>query len=95
MTAKIELTKAAKKGFEKAPIQAKAKFLAWSLAVEEQGLAKVRLQKGYHDEPLRGQLKGLRSIRLNDQWRAFYVVKADGLIELIEVTEINPHAYKK
>ena len=42
------------------------------------GLRETRKIKGYHDEPLQGDRKGQRSIRLNKAYRAFYIVKEDG-----------------
>ena len=36
--------------------------------------------KGFHDEPLRGQRHGQRSIRLNRAYRAIYVISSDGSI---------------
>lgn len=64
--------------------------------VESQGLKIARSSKGFHDEPLRGERKGQRSIRLNIQWRAIYETKIEyGVekIELVEVIEVTPHKY--
>ena len=47
-----------------------------------------------HDEPLRGQREGERSIRLSRQWRAIYRVLADGNAEFIEIQEVSPHDYQ-
>ena len=35
----------------------------------------------------------LRSIRLNKQWRAIYIIKGNGTIEFVKVTEVTPHEY--
>jgi len=62
-------------------------------SVESKGLEEVRRQPGWHDEPLKGQRRGQRSIRLNRQWRAIYVVLSDGTVEFCEVREVTPHDY--
>lgn len=94
MIKQIQITKDAQKDLKKAPNQIKRKFFVWVAAVEEQGVEQVRKTSGFHDEPLHGKRKGQRSIRLNDQWRAFYIIN-NGTIEFIEVIEVNPHDYKK
>ena len=70
------------------------KYIAWIKLIEKKGLMETRKIKSFHDEPLVGDRKGQRSIKLNDQWRAFYIIKNDK-IEFIEVFEVNPHDYKK
>ena len=57
------------------------------------GLEEVRKRPGYHDEPLLGDRRGQRSIRLNRSWRAIYVILSDGRIEFVEVQEVNKHEY--
>lgn len=44
----------------------------------------MRKIPGYHDEPLKGDLKGLRSIRLSKGYRAYYVVVKD-TVEFLRV----------
>ncbi len=41
-------------------------------SVEKQGIREVRKIPGYHDEPLRGDRKAQRSIRLTKAYRAIY-----------------------
>ncbi|STX81627.1 Plasmid maintenance system killer protein [Legionella busanensis] len=53
----------------------------------------TRKSPGWHDEPLKGERAGQRSIRLNKQWRAIYILKKDSTIEFIEVMEVTPHDY--
>lgn len=65
----------------------------WIELVKKIGLREVRKIKGYHDEPLYGNRKGQRSIRLNRSYRAIYQVTEDGDIELITIIEINKHKY--
>lgn len=49
------------------------KFAAWVQSVELVGLEEVRKVAGFHDEALKGNRKGQRSIRLNRAYRAIYV----------------------
>ena len=53
------------------------KLLAWVGNVEAKGLEEVRKLPGYHDEPLKGQRQGQRSIRLSRAYRAIYVVRGE------------------
>ncbi len=57
----------------------------------------MRKRKGYHDEPLKGDRLGQRSIRLNIQWRAIYETtigtNKEPVIELVDVVEVTPHKY--
>jgi proteic killer suppression protein len=69
------------------------KFFAWVTAVRIAGLRSVRSRPGFHDESLRGDRQGQRSIRLNQAWRAIYVEHHDGALELIEVIEVTHHEY--
>lgn len=75
------------------PSYLQQKFRAWLIAINKSGIEEVRKQKGWHDEPLYGKRKGERSIRLNKKWRVIYVVKQNGSIKCIEVTEVMPHEY--
>ena len=69
------------------------KFRIWVALVEESGIREVRKHKGFHDEPLKGQRQGQRSIRLNRAYRAIYAERESGELELIEVLEVNKHEY--
>ena len=92
----VILTKHAIKDLKIVPEYIKVKFLTWAKAVELFGLQKVRINPGYHDEPLRGEREGQRSIRLSKGYRAIYVTyhNKDGLItEIVEVQNVNKHKY--
>ncbi len=91
----IQISKTATKTLTKVPQHIREKFTAWVVAVQKDGLAKTRKQPGWHDEPLHGERVGQRSIRLNKQWRAIYLISKDGTLELIQVIEVTPHEYKK
>lgn len=69
------------------------KFRIWVAMLEESGVREVRKHKGFHDEPLKGQRSGQRSIRLNRAYRAIYIERCDGEIEFVEVLEVNKHEY--
>jgi proteic killer suppression protein len=87
--------KALSKG--KVPQPIITKLQRWVSDVEMNGIAEARKRPGYHDEPLAGDRKGQRSVRLNDQWRAIYVMKVDASgetkVEFVQVEEVTPHAY--
>ncbi|MDR3490558.1 MAG: type II toxin-antitoxin system RelE/ParE family toxin [Gammaproteobacteria bacterium] len=89
----VKITKLAVKNLKRTPLHIQEKFRAWLVAVNKAGLAETRKRPGWHDEPLHGDRKGQRSIRLNKQWRAIYLIKDDGTIEFVEIIEITPHDY--
>lgn len=93
MITTINITKAALKDLHRTPIYIQQKFRAWLEAVNKSGLIETRKHPGWHDEPLQGNRKGQRSIRLNKQWRAIYLLKEDGAIEFVEIIEITSHDY--
>ena len=62
------------------------------MAVEHDGLDEVRKVPGYHDEPLKGDRAGQRSIRLSRSYRAIYEVKNDA-VEFVSVEEVSKHEY--
>ena len=88
----VKLDKA-RKQIKRLPVYIKVKLLDWAKAVEADGLRKVRKMKGYHDEPLKGERKGQRSIRLSKAYRAIYREENDGTVNLIIVEEVNKHEY--
>ncbi len=87
------LTEAAKKDLRKVPAYVGMKLQLWASAVSIYGLDEVRKISGYHDEPLKGDRKGQRSIRLSQSYRAFYVIRDDGTARLAAVIEVNNHKY--
>jgi toxin HigB-1 len=89
----VQITRNALKDLKKVPKYLQEKFSAWVIAVNHVGLEETRKRPGWHDEPLVGNRKGQRSIRLNKQWRAIYIVKDNGIIEFVEVMEVMPHEY--
>lgn len=82
-----------KKQLRKVPVHIVDALQAWADKVEVFGMAEVRKIKGYHDEPLKGDRKGQRSVRLSRQWRAIYEEHDQDEIHLVVVEEVTPHAY--
>lgn len=78
---------------KKTPLHIKEKFYKWVKQVKEIGLSEVRKIKSYHDEPLHGNRENQRSIRLNNAYRAIYIIKKDNTIKFAMVQEINKHDY--
>ena len=82
-----------KKELKKHPKHVLAKLAGWIQAVNQYGLREVRKIPGYHDEPLKGDRKGQRSIRLSKAYRAIYIIDDSGNTEIVEVIEVNKHDY--
>ena len=89
----IELTKDAQKDLIKVPLYIKEKLLLWVDSVERMGINKVRTIPGLHDEPLKGNREGQRSIRLNKAYRAIYIENKQKEIVIISIIEVNKHEY--
>jgi toxin HigB-1 len=68
------------------------KLAAWVEAVETTGLESVRKVPGYHDEPLKGDRHGQRSVRLSLAYRAIYMICNDHM-EFVSVEEVSKHDY--
>ena len=65
------------------------------LIVGPSGIGKSSLiNAGLIPQLNQGKLKGLRSIRLSDGYRAYYRIKLDE-VEIVLVLEVNKHDYKK
>ena len=92
-TYKVIITEPAKRNLKKVPHYIAIKLYQWVDAVSHDGLLEVRRISGYHDEPLHGQRKGQRSIRLNRAYRAIYELTLSGQMDVIEVVEVNKHDY--
>ena len=90
---KVLWSKQVGKQLDKLPEVIVRKFYAWVTSVQLSGLREVRRLPGFHDEPLKGQRAGQRSVRLNKAYRAIYIENNDGTLEFIEVIEVNKHEY--
>ena len=94
-TNKVVINYQTAKKLRKLPTHIIEKLQTWVMMVEIYGILEARKVKSYHDEPLKGERENQRSIRLNKAYRAFYVEKNNGDIELnyIEIIEVNKHEY--
>lgn len=79
------------KVIKKIPKEIQKRYEVWKRIIELEGIEGLRNIKGFHDESLKGDLKGLRSSRLNIQWRVIYEIEKTEL--KVYVVEINPHKY--
>ena len=89
----VWLTKFAEKQLKKLPKNIVAAYYSWVKTVEIDGIRKTRTLPGYHDEPLKGDRKGQRSVRLNKAYRVIYEETESGNVILIGVQEVNKHEY--
>lgn len=48
--------------------------------------------RGYHDEPLKGDRIGQRSIRLSRAYRAIYEIRGD-TAAFVSIEEVGKHRY--
>lgn len=94
MIKRVILSKNAKKDLQKVPKYVALLLQDWTEDVEDRGLEEVRKTSGYHDEPLKGDRIGQRSIRLTKAYRAFYRILDEEII-FAYVEEVNKHEYKK
>lgn len=90
---KVYATKKAIRDLKRAPLQIKERFQVWVDAVETVGMNQLRRRAGLHDEPLRGNRAGQRSVRLNRQWRIIYCENEQNDLVVVRVEEVTPHAY--
>ena len=93
MLARVLISRHADRDLQRVPLYIRNKLIAWAHFVQDRGLRMVRLMSGYHDEPLKGDRKGQRSIRLSIHYRAIYTVAVDGAIEIVTVQEVTKHDY--
>ena len=93
MKYRVGWTKVVEKQLHRIPSYLRDKFMAWALVIERIGLPEVRKLPGYHDEPLKGDRMGQRSVRLNRAYRVIYVERANREIHIIEVLEVSKHEY--
>ena len=92
MIRRVELTKLAAKQLRRLPRHIVDNLAIWVAAVEQEGLEEIRKVPGYHDEPLKGDRAGQRSIRLSRAYRAIYEIKGE-TAKFVSVEEVNKHQY--
>ena len=89
----VKLSEKVEDDLRKVPAHVAFKLQSWISGVKIHGWREIKKIPGYHDEPLKGQRVGQRSIRLNRSYRAIYIKNKHGVVEFIEVTEVNKHEY--
>ena len=87
----VSSTKRFEKELKKVPEFIRKKVIFWIFLVETNGLAEVAKSPGFHDEPLKGERKGQRSVRMNKAYRLIYRVIEDRVH--IELLEVHKHEY--
>jgi proteic killer suppression protein len=92
MIRQVEFTKLAARQVRKLPRHILKNLMIWVTAVELDGVEEVRKVPGYHDEPLKGERAGQRSIRLSRAYRAVYEIK-EGAAKFVSVEEVSKHDY--
>jgi proteic killer suppression protein len=93
MIRRVEITRRAEKQVRRLPLHVGEKLLHWVYLVTEIGLEEVRKIPGFHDEPLVGRRRGMRSIRLSRGYRAMYRLVREGDAEAVSVEEVSKHVY--
>ena len=89
----IRVSRKARKQLITCPGYIQTKFKYWKDLISYVGQRKVRMYKGFHDEPLKGDRWGQRSVRLSKAYRIIYREVGDSDLEIIEVLEVNKHDY--
>ena len=82
----------AERDLRRVPRHVAAKLAAWADDVALRGISAVRKIPGFHDEPLRGALARMRSIRLNRGYRAYYV-EIEGAVLCLRIERVDHHVY--
>jgi proteic killer suppression protein len=93
MPTRVEFRPRAYKSLRTLPGHIVLKLKAWIAGVELLGLREIRKRPGFHDEPLHGDRRRQRSIRLSQAYRAIYIETSSGEIELVEILEVTKHEY--
>ena len=75
------------------PVQVLKRYEKWKDIVRVSGPQGLRAIKGFHDETLRGDWKGHRSSRLNQQYRVIYQIQAQEV--LVYVMDVTAHNYRR
>ncbi len=88
---KISRSKNFDKQLQKVPDHIRKKVIFWIFLVESTGLNEVMKSPGFHDEPLKGERKGQRSVRMNKAYRLIYHVIQDRVH--IQLLEVHKHEY--
>jgi addiction module RelE/StbE family toxin len=69
------------------------RYEKWKDIVRISGPEGLPLIRGFNDEPLRGEWKGYRSSRLNQQYRVIYKIDRESVY--VQVEKVTPHDYRR
>ena len=75
------------------PPEVLKRYEKWKDIVTLSGPQGLRRIQGLHDESLRGEWKGHRSSRLNQQYRVIYQIEKDNV--LVQVVKVTAHDYRR
>lgn len=89
----VKISRNALKQLKKIPLHIVIKLQAWIEDVSHRDLNEARKTPGYHDEPLKGERLGQRSIRLNRSYRAIYIIDKNKTVHFAVILEVNNHEY--
>lgn len=81
------------KQLSKTPTEILQRYEKWKDIVRLSGPNGLKVIRGFNDEALKGEWKGFRSSRLNQQYRVIYEVEREKI--LIKVVEVTPHDYRR
>jgi toxin HigB-1 len=89
----VSISRRARKDLNRCPAHIVQSLMAWVGTVQLDGLESIRRLPGYHDEPLLGEWRGHRSVRLSRAYRAIYVIQQDRSIDFVLVETVTKHEY--
>lgn len=75
------------------PDEVLKRYEKWKDIVTVSGPKGLRAIRGFRDEALRGEWRGHRSSRLNQQYRVIYRVEKDKV--LVQVVSVTAHDYRR
>jgi len=74
---------------DRLPTEVVQRYEKWKDIVSLSGPRGLRQIRGFNDEALRGDWKGHRSSRLNQQYRVIYCI--EGELVLVQVVSVTAH----
>jgi addiction module RelE/StbE family toxin len=81
------------KQLDRPPRDVLKRYEKWKDIVRLSSPLGLRQIRGFNDEALRGDWKGHRSSRLNQQYRVIYRIERDRV--LVEVVNVTAHDHRK
>ncbi len=81
-----------KKELRRCPQRILERYEQWKALVTHGGPQSLRHLPGLHDESLHGRWDGLRSSRLDRQWRVIYTIQRERIV--VVVVRISAHDYR-